>query len=83
MKNGNNEARRALLAGKPPQEAMRAAKAVAAFSGEPMRGNLIRQLKSLGYSALAGDRRCGSAVRGLQRARADNVVAALSRFQKR
>jgi hypothetical protein len=44
MANANNEARRALLAGKFVQEAMKQAKNVAAFSGEPLRSNLIKQL---------------------------------------
>jgi len=44
MVNANNEARLALQRGLPPQEAMKRAKLTASFSGEPMRGNLIKQL---------------------------------------
>ena len=48
MVNANNEARRCILAGKSTQEAMKNAKDTAAFSGEPMRSNLIRQLNHWG-----------------------------------
>lgn len=41
MVNANNEARRALQAGKSNTEAIQAAKSVGAFSGEPLRSNLI------------------------------------------
>lgn len=44
MVNANNEARSAIRAGKTSDEAVQIAKNVAAFSGEPMRSNLIRQL---------------------------------------
>lgn len=44
MVNANNEARRAFKAGKSSAEAVRAAKDVGAFSGEPLRSNLINQL---------------------------------------
>jgi len=44
MVNANNEARRALHAGKSSIEAIQAAKGVGAFSGEPLRSNLIKQL---------------------------------------
>lgn len=44
MTNANNEARRALLAGKTSAEAIRAAKEIGAFSGEPLRSNLVNQL---------------------------------------
>ena len=49
MVNGNLEARRALFAGKTKEEVMESAKKVAAFSGEPMRGNLIRQMNHWGF----------------------------------
>jgi len=48
MINANNEARQALLAGKPSEEAMKSAKNAAAFSGEPLRSNLINQLNHWG-----------------------------------
>lgn len=48
MTNANNEARRALLAGKSYSEAIHLAKSVGAFSGEPMRSNLIKQLNHWG-----------------------------------
>lgn len=54
MVNANNEARRALRSGKSPAEAMRAAKDTAAFSGEPMRGNLIKQLNHWGIERWLG-----------------------------
>jgi hypothetical protein len=44
MVNANNAARSALLAGKGTAVAMEIAKQVGAFSGEPLRSNLIRQL---------------------------------------
>ncbi len=44
MINANNEARRALQVGKSSVEVIQAAKSVGAFSGEPMRNNLINQL---------------------------------------
>ena len=44
MVNANNEARRALHLGKSRTEAIQAAKSVGAFSGEPLRSNLINQL---------------------------------------
>ena len=49
MANANTEARRALLAGASDVDAMKSAKDVAAFSGEPMRGNLSRQLNHWGF----------------------------------
>ena len=49
MVNANNEARRALLAGKSGAEAAQLAKSVGAFSGEPMRSNLINQLNHWGF----------------------------------
>jgi hypothetical protein len=49
MTNANNEARRALQSGKSHAEAIRAAKSVGAFSGEPLRSNLIRQLNHWGF----------------------------------
>jgi hypothetical protein len=48
MANANNIARRELISGRPPQEALRAAKEAASFSGEPMRSNLIKQLNHWG-----------------------------------
>lgn len=48
MVNGNNEAYRALLEGKSGEEVMRLAKDTAAFSGEPLRGNLVKQLNYWG-----------------------------------
>lgn len=49
MVNANNEARRALQAGKSSAEAIRDAKSVGAFSGEPLRSNLINQLNHWGF----------------------------------
>lgn len=54
MFNANSEARRVLLEGKPETEAMRTAKQVAAFSGEPMRSNLIKQLNHWGFHRWLG-----------------------------
>jgi hypothetical protein len=54
MANANNEARRALLAGKSSEEAMKIAKKVAAFSGEPLRSNLINQLNHWGVHQWLG-----------------------------
>ncbi|NHA14154.1 hypothetical protein G8346_04075 [Thioalkalivibrio sp. XN279] len=54
MVNANNAARRALLAGNSPEEAIRAAKETAAFSGEPMRTNLVRQLNHWGFQSWLG-----------------------------
>jgi hypothetical protein len=59
MVNGNMEARRALLSGKSTEEAMESAKKVAAFSGEPMRGNLIRQMNHWGFHKWLGIDGCG------------------------
>lgn len=49
MANANNEARRRLQAGKSSVEAIQAAKSVGAFSGEPLRSNLINQLNHWGF----------------------------------
>jgi hypothetical protein len=49
MVNANNEARRVLLSGKSHAEAIRTAKSVGAFSGEPLRSNLINQLNHWGF----------------------------------
>ena len=49
MVNANNEARRALQAGKSSLDAVQAAKSVGAFSGEPLRSNLINQLNHWGF----------------------------------
>lgn len=54
MVNANSEARRALCAGMSDIEAVKAAKDTAAFSGEPMRGNLIRQLEHWGFHEWLG-----------------------------
>ena len=54
MANANREARRALIAGMPAPEAMRAAKDTAAFSGEPLRGNLIKQLNHWDFDRWLG-----------------------------
>jgi hypothetical protein len=54
MVNANNEARRALMSGKSSQDTMRVAKDTAAFSGEPMRGNLIKQLNHWGVERWLG-----------------------------
>ncbi|MEP7184443.1 MAG: hypothetical protein ABI767_01285 [Rhodanobacter sp.] len=54
MVNANNEARRALQAGKSKSEAIQAAKNVGAFSGEPLRGNLINQLNHWGVHEWLG-----------------------------
>jgi hypothetical protein len=54
MVNANNEARRALLAGKTATEAIQLAKRTAAFSGEPMRTNLINQLNHWGLHQWLG-----------------------------
>jgi len=49
MVNANNEARRMLMAGKSPEEAIKAAKSLASFSGEPLRSNLVNQLNHWGF----------------------------------
>lgn len=54
MVNANNAARKVLLAGGGTAEAMRNAKETAAFSGEPMRSNLIRQLNHWGFPQWLG-----------------------------
>lgn len=54
MVNANNEARRALQAGKSSMEAIQAAKSVGAFSGEPLRSNLIKQLNHWGFHKWLG-----------------------------
>lgn len=54
MVNANNEARRALQAGKSSMEAIQAAKSVGAFSGEPLRSNLINQLNHWGFHKWLG-----------------------------
>jgi hypothetical protein len=54
MLNANHEAQRALMSGKSSQDTMRAAKDTAAFSGEPMRGNLIKQLNHWGVQRWLG-----------------------------
>lgn len=54
MVNANNEARRALQAGKSSTESVQAAKSVGAFSGEPLRSNLINQLNHWGFHKWLG-----------------------------
>ena len=54
MANANNEARRFLLAGKSNEDAIQAAKSVGAFSGEPLRSNLINQLNHWGFHKWLG-----------------------------
>lgn len=54
MANANNEARRALLAGRSRTEAIQLAKSVGAFSGEPLRSNLIKQLNHWGFHKWLG-----------------------------
>ena len=54
MVNANNEASRALQAGKSKAEAIRLAKNVGAFSGEPLRSNLIKQLNHWGFHKWLG-----------------------------
>lgn len=58
MVNGNNEARRVLLAGESDAAAIEAAKLVGAFSGEPLRSNLIKQLNHWGFHTWLGLRDC-------------------------
>lgn len=54
MVNANNEARRVLLAGGKYAEAVQAAKGVGAFSGEPLRTNLVNQLNHWGFHSWLG-----------------------------
>lgn len=54
MVNANNEARRVLLAGKSREDAIMAAKSVGAFSGEPLRSNLVNQLRHWGFHKWLG-----------------------------
>lgn len=54
MVNANREARSALQRGIVAEEAMQRAKLTASFSGEPMRGNLIRQLDHWGVPQWLG-----------------------------
>lgn len=54
MFNANTEARRSLLAGRSFEEAIRNAKGVGAFSGEPLRGNLVAQLNHWGFHRWMG-----------------------------
>lgn len=54
MVNANNQARRALQSGVSVATAIQSAKQVGAFSGEPMRGNLIRQLNHWGFHQWLG-----------------------------
>lgn len=54
MVNANNTARRLLLGGASIAQALQGAKAAAAFSGEPMRSNLILQLDHWGVAEWLG-----------------------------
>lgn len=54
MVNANNEARRVLLAGGKYADAVQAAKGVGAFSGEPLRTNLVNQLNHWGFHRWLG-----------------------------
>jgi hypothetical protein len=54
MVNGNDEARRMLLAGRPPAEVIQAAMRIGAFSGEPLRSNLIKELNHWGFHEWLG-----------------------------
>lgn len=54
MGNAIARARHALLAGCSPAEAVRLAKQTAAFSGEPLRTNLVNQLNDWGVHAWLG-----------------------------
>ena len=54
MVNANREARAAFAGGATDLEAIKIAKDAAAFSGEPMRGNLIRQLNHWGFDEWLG-----------------------------
>jgi len=52
--NALRAAQRALLAGKSSTQAALEAKVFASFSGEPMRGNLVRMLDRIGVARLLG-----------------------------
>lgn len=54
MLNANKVARSALLRGRAAEDAMQQAKLTASFSGEPMRGNLIKQLDHWGVPQWLG-----------------------------
>jgi hypothetical protein len=54
MVNANNVARQALIAGASATEAIKKAKEEGAFSGEPMRSNLIKQLDHWGFNSWLG-----------------------------
>lgn len=54
MANANNAARSALLAGESFETAMRLAKETGAFSGEPLRSNLVKQLNHWGIHKWLG-----------------------------
>lgn len=58
MVNGIVEARKSLVAGEPARTAQKKAKAAAAFSGEPMRSNLIGQLNHWGFHEWLGINDC-------------------------
>jgi len=54
MVNANNEVRRALQAGRSTAEAIQSAKGSGAFSGEPLRSNLVKQLNHWGVHQWLG-----------------------------
>ena len=54
MDNANNEARRALRSGRSRPEAIQAAKRVGAFSGEPLRSNLVNPENQCGFHRWLG-----------------------------
>ena len=56
MTNANRVAFAAIAGGATDADAIKMAKDVAAFSGEPMRGNLIRQLNHWGFHIWLGQR---------------------------
>lgn len=54
MVNANNEARRALQGGRSGTEAIEIAKNAGAFSGEPLRSSLVKQLNHWGFHKWLG-----------------------------
>lgn len=54
MLNANNVARQVLMSGASSTEAIKKAKEEGAFSGEPMRSNLIKQLDHWGFQSWLG-----------------------------
>lgn len=65
MVNAVLEARRQLLKGATAVEAIEAAKKTAAFSGEPLRGNLVTQLNHWGFPEWLGIRDSSELFEGL------------------